>query len=199
MTITSDRPSDLAGLSTEPLQQPSLRAQLGAAVRTPRWLMAIATGAVAIHVADDSFFQPASGTSAADHLAGGLVPIAALALGAWAYPRVRSGARALIAVLAGLFGLIIGITEAGYYALEVGPSGDDFSGLLAVPAGLFLVGLGVWTLWKSRKIDTWWRRYLRRGLITIAAIVAVFELIFPVAFTYTVTHVARPYVPVADL
>ena len=199
MTITSDATSDLAGLSTEPLQQPSLRAQLGAAVRTPRWLMAIATGTVALHVADDSFFQPASGTSAADHLAGGLIPIAALALGAWAYPRARSGARAVIAVLAGLFGLIIGITEAGYYALEVGPSGDDFSGLLAVPAGLFLVGLGVWTLWTSRKLDTWWRRYLRRALITVAAAVIAFEVIAPVALTYAITHAARAVVLAADL
>ena len=53
--------------------------------------MAAATGLVALHVADDSFFQPASGTSALDHLPGGLIPIAVLALGAWAYPSVRAG------------------------------------------------------------------------------------------------------------
>ena len=121
--------------------------------------MAIATGLVALHIADDSFLQPAPGTSAADHLAGGLVPVAVLGFGAWAYPRVRRGARAVIALLTGLFGVVVGVSEAGYYALKVGPSGDDYSGLLAVPAGAFLLGLGLWTLWKSRKLDMLWRRY----------------------------------------
>jgi len=199
MTITSERISDLAGLSTEPRQRSSLRTRLTAAARTPRGFMAIATGVIALHVADDSFFQPASGTSASDHLAGGLIPIAALALGAWAYPRVRSGAGAVIAVLAGLFGLIIGVTEAGYYTLKVGASGDDYSGLFAAPAGAFLLGLGVWTLWKSRKLDTLWRRYLRRALITVAALATVLQVIAPVLLSYAVTHSARAVVPAADL
>ena len=97
MTITTEASAALAGLSSEPIQQPRTSTRLRSAIRTERGLMAVATGLVALHVADDSFFQPASGTSALDHLAGGLIPIAVLALGAWAYPRVRSGARALIA------------------------------------------------------------------------------------------------------
>ena len=51
-----------------------------------------ATGVVALHVVDDNFLQPAAGTSALDHLASGLLPLAALALGGWSYPRVRAGA-----------------------------------------------------------------------------------------------------------
>ena len=40
--------------------------------------------------------------------------------------------------------------EAVHYAREVGPTGDDFTGLLAIPAGLALIGLGLVTLWTTR-------------------------------------------------
>ena len=43
--------------------------------------------------------------------------------------------------------------EAGYYSLRVGPSGDDYTGLLALAAGILLLGLGVATLWRSRRRD----------------------------------------------
>ena len=90
-----------------------------------------ATAAVALHVADDNFVQPPGGTTAADHLVSGLVPLALLGLAAWSYPRVRAGAAGVIALSVGLSGLVVGLIEAGYYTQEVGPSGDDYSGFLA--------------------------------------------------------------------
>src|SRR5688500_11595952 len=87
-----------------------------------------ATAVVGLHVVDDNFLQPAGGTSALDHLASGLVPLAMLALGGWFYPRVRAGARALIAIAIGIFGVMIGGFEAGYYSAAIGPSGDDYTG-----------------------------------------------------------------------
>ena len=45
------------------------------------------------------------------------------------YPRLRAGARATIALLAGFFGVLVGI-EAVHYTRAVGPSGDDYTGLL---------------------------------------------------------------------
>ena len=61
---------------------------------------------IALHVIDDSFLQPQPGTSAADHLVSGLVPLTALALAAAAYLRVRAGGRAVIALVAGFFGVV---------------------------------------------------------------------------------------------
>ena len=126
-------------------------------------------GVLALHVADDSFLQPQPGTSATDHLAGGLVPLVLIAGAAFAYPRVRAGIRGVLALFFGLLALIMGVAEAGYYTLKVGPSGDDYTGLLAIAAGLVLVGLGAWTLWESRRLDDgriW--RYVRRALIAAA-------------------------------
>jgi len=91
-------------------------------------LFLLGTGAIALHVLDDSFFQPQPGTSAGDHLASGLVPLAALVLAAATYQRVRAGLRAAIALTVGLLGTVAGAGEAGYYALKIGPSGDDYTG-----------------------------------------------------------------------
>jgi hypothetical protein len=99
-------------------------------VSTETAVFRVATLAVALHVVDDSFLQPEPGTSAGDHLAGGLVPVAILALAAWAYPRLRAGARAAIAITLGVLAVVGGIGESVYYTVRVGPSGDDFTGLL---------------------------------------------------------------------
>ena len=109
-----------------------------------------ALGVMALHVADDSFLQPAAGTSAADHLVSGLVPVALLALAAWAWPRVRPGVAATGGVALGLFGVALA-AEAVFYWGASGLSGDDFSGLAAGLAGLVLIGVSASVLWMSRR------------------------------------------------
>jgi uncharacterized protein len=149
---------------------------------------------IALHILDDNFLQPEPGTGAGDHLVSGLVPLALLALAAWAYPRLGGGARAALAATTGLLGIAAGI-EGFYYTREVGPSGDDFTGLLCLPAGVFLIGLGAATLWRTRRTDDalWWR-YPRRALITVGA--AVSALVVAMAgYGYVTTHTARAVVP----
>ena len=165
-------------------------------VRDERSLFLLGTSLVALHVVDDTFLQPPAGTSAADHLAGGLVPLALLVWAAWAHGRVRAGWRGLLALTVGTFGVGIGALEAGYYTTAVGPSGDDFTGLLAIPAGLLLLGIGVVGLWRSRRRDgSLRRRVARRGLLVLAATLAAFFVAQSVLFAYAVTHIQRAYVP----
>jgi hypothetical protein len=155
---------------------------------------------VALHVADDSFVNPEPGTSPLDHLAGGLVPLAALSIAAVAYRRARSGLRATIALVAGLLAVVVGAASAGYETVTVGPSGDDYTGLAAIPAGLLLIALGVATLWKSRRLDErLWRRYVRRSLLGVAGLVAAAQILGGIALGYVSTHVMRQYVPPANL
>jgi uncharacterized protein len=159
----------------------------------------VAIALVALHVADDNFLQPQAGTSAGDHLVSGLVPLAVLVLAAWAYPRLRAGLRATIALVLGAFGIVVGI-EAVYYTTKGGPSGDDFSGLLAIPAGMMLLGVGVVTLWRSRRTDDRLRRrYLRRFLLALGTVAAVYVVVAPIYVSYVFTHVARGFVPSAEL
>ena len=63
------------------MPSPSLTAPHPAAalVRSEWSLVALGAAAVALHVADDTLLQPNPGTSPADHLVSGLVPIALVA------------------------------------------------------------------------------------------------------------------------
>jgi uncharacterized protein len=158
-----------------------------------------AIGAIALHVVDDAFLQTEPGTSAGDHLAGGLIPLALLAAGALVLPRLRAGARAAVALLFGVFGVVTGI-EAAYYTLNGGPSGDDYTGMLSAIAGLVLLGVGAATLWKTRRAnDSLRRRYLRRSLTTAASLVFALAILFPAALGYVFTHTARAHVPTPNL
>jgi dienelactone hydrolase len=150
---------------------------------------------IAVHVLDDRFLQPQPGTSAGDHLVSGLVPSAVLLAVAAFYPRLRPGLRASLAVVLGLFGVVTGI-EAVYY-LDAGRfSGDDYTGLVAIPAGLLLIGVGAVTLWRSRRVDgSLPRRWMRRTLLAVLAFVAMYLLVFPFLISYALTHSARAFVP----
>lgn len=184
-------------LSNEPAVTPWTR--IAAAMRSEVAVARLAIGVVALHVLDDNFLQPNPGTSAGDHLAGGLVPLAVLIAAAALYGRLRAGARATTALLVGFFGVLAG-TEAVHYTMGAGPSGDDYTGLLSIPAGLTLIGLGAVTLWKSRRRDDrllW--RYSRRLIVTAAVLFATVAALVPVTVSYIVTHAARDHVPAADL
>ena len=177
----------------------------GLAARAVAWLHSdvrlarLALGAVALHVVDDNYLQPNPGTSAGDHLVSGLVPLGLLAAAGLFYDRLRAGARATVALLAGVSGVVGGI-EAVHYARAVGPSGDDYTGLLSLLAGLVLIGLGGVTLWRSRRRDDrlWWR-YGRRALLALGAVAAAWVFIFPLSISYVATHASRATVPAADL
>jgi hypothetical protein len=158
-------------------------------------LFRLAVALVGLHIADDNFFQPEAGTSAADHLVSGLVPLALLALAAWAFPRLRGAGQGALALFIAPLGIATGI-EAMHYANQVGPSGDDFTGFLTIPAGLLLIGLGGVTLWRTRRTEgnrPW--RYSRRGLLGAGGLVVASLVVFPIGLAYVSVHTARAVVP----
>jgi hypothetical protein len=159
----------------------------------------IALGLIALHIADDNFFQPEPGTSARDHVVSGLVPLAIVALAGWGYPRLRAGWRGIVALFFGLFGIVTGV-EAGYYLTKDGPTGDDFSGMLALASGVALIGLAGITLWRSRRADgRRTRRYARRALLAVGVLALLYLVMLPLSVSYVVTHVARGFVPKPEL
>ena len=154
----------------------------------------IALAAIAIHIVDDNWLQPEPGTSATDHLASGLIPLALIGLAAWAYPRLRGGWRGALALASGILGIAAGL-EAVHYTRAIGASGDDFTGLLALPAALALLGIGAAELWRTRRTEgsLWWR-YPRRALIAGAAFVPTFMVVVA-GLGYVTTHAGRAVVP----
>jgi uncharacterized protein len=175
--------------------------RLAQAVRREQALPALSVAAIAFHLADDNLVQPEPGTSVADHLVSGLVPLAlALAAGAAIVSvRFRPGVRATFALLLGVFGVVAG-TEAAYYAQAGALSGDDYTGILSILGGFLLLGAGALMLWRTRRTDDrrWWR-YLRRALTLAGSVVLVAIVLFPAALAYVVTHTAGSGVPAPNL
>ena len=164
-------------------------------MRTEHGVVVLALGVVGLHVADDNFLQVAADTSATDHLASGLIPLALLGAFAAAYPRLRAGARAAAAMILGAIGISTGVPGV-YHLLDGSASGDHYTGVAAIAAGLVLLVVGPVVLWKSRKTSgSRGRRYLRRmgGVVVAAAAAATGFLfvVFPVGFSYGYTHIGR--------
>ncbi len=160
----------------------------------------VAVALVAVHVVDDNIVQPQPGTSPADHVVSTVVPLLVLLAAAFAFGRVRAGWRAVLAICLGFLGVVSGWIEAGYYTVARGPSGDDYTGLLAGAAGAVLLGLGAVILWRSRRLDdrrAW--RYLRRTLLGFAGVVVLYQVGLAVSVSYMATHVQAARVPPPNL
>jgi uncharacterized protein len=90
--------------------------------------------------------------------------------------------------------------EGIYYGGKTGLSGDDYTSLLAMVAAPVLLGLGVRTLWISRRLgDHLVRRYGRRLLLSAAVFLTAFIVVLPLSIAYIGSHVSRADVPEADL
>jgi pimeloyl-ACP methyl ester carboxylesterase len=154
-----------------------------------------AMGVVGLHLIDDNYLQPAPGTSAGEHLTSGLVPLAVLGVVVALYPRLRPGARAYLSITLGVLAVMVGVPGA-YHLTKGIASGDDFTGLLSVVAGVVLVGMGPVLLWRSRKPGpTRTRAVLRRALLAVAAVAiayVTFWLVFlGIGFPYVYTHLGQ--------
>jgi uncharacterized protein len=152
----------------------------------------IAVTVVAVHASVDAFLAPEPGTAWDDHLLRGSVTLALLAAAVVLYPRLRAGARAVLAAVLGVLSLE-GAVLAIYDARAVGARGEDWSGFFLAPVGLFLCGLAVALLWSSRKPGR--LRYLRRAGLGLATLIGVFWVVVPLAVAIGATH--RPRAPVA--
>ena len=171
-------------------------AQHVASVRLDVLLFTGSAAIVAVHAAVDSFFAPEPGTSAEDHLVPGSVSLAMLGLAIVVFPRVRAGARAAIAAALGVLALE-GAGLAIADARAVGSRGEDWTGFLLLPVGLVLLGLAAVLLWRSRKPGRF--RYVRRGTIALATLMAAYVLLLPLGIAVLATHRPRAAVQPAEL
>lgn len=184
--------STVAHPSTESRRAAATR--VAAALGSETGLARVALGAGAIHVVDDNFLQPNPGTSAADHLWGGLVQVAVLVVFAWVYPRLVAGLRATLSIFFGVFVAVMAAEGINEYR-DGSLSGDDYTALLCIPAGLLLVGVGLVTFWRTRKGGGLLWRYARRALVALGILVGLYFVMYPLSESYVVTHAGRAFVP----
>lgn len=160
----------------------------------------VAVAAILLHLADDNFFQPEAGDWS-DHLVSGSVPVAALGGLWWAAcrDRGRPGVRALCTAVLGLAGLTVG-TESLHHLAVAGLRGDDWSGLLAVLAGLGLLGSAIVAGWLSRRREgSRARRVLRWSAKTLAGGLLAVQIVYPVVESYVATNTSDRAAPLDRL
>ncbi len=163
-------------------------------------LFLVGLGSVVLHVLDAEFLQPEPGTSASDHLASGLAPVGIAVATAIAYPRLRAGLRASICLLYGIVALASCFATSVYHIVTEGPSEDDYTGALAAAGGALLLVVGIRTLWRTRRLDERRaRRYARRALVAVVALVVGYEVVVGLVLAVIATHKARASVEAACL
>ena len=167
-----------------------------------RALVLLGLSAVVIHLVVENYVRPQPGTSAADHLASGLIPVGILAGVGAVYPRLRPGVRATIAMTVGAVGIAVGVPTV-HYLRHGGEYAYHFTGLVALAGGVLLLLTGPVTLWRTRRRDgsrrrRWARRSLTAAVVIVAVPVVVWFVVFPVSLAYIYTHTG-PVLSTPDL
>src|SRR5687767_1967724 len=112
-------------------------------------VFAAATGVAVVHALDDAFVGRQPGVPLGQHALAALITVAIAAAAVLAFPRVRPGARAAIAVALGVPALVNGAMHVAHIGLD-GPDHSDPTGVLAFAAGVVLIGLGASIPWRHR-------------------------------------------------
>jgi hypothetical protein len=165
----------------------------GVARRAPETVIFAAAMAVAlVHALDDAFGHREPGVGLGQHA---LAAVVALVLGVgavFAFPYLRPAARAALAFFFGAVAIVNGAMHVKHIDAEA-MAGADLTGVLALAAGVVLVGLAAAIPWLHRGEGTASRR--RRWAYRIAAVpagllLALFTVV-PVGTAITETHKFR--------
>ncbi|HET9508109.1 MAG TPA: CocE/NonD family hydrolase [Gaiellaceae bacterium] len=164
--------------------------------RDARVVFTAAVLVLALHTLMDLVLAREPGVSIAEHWVPLTASLALLALAAAGYGIIPRGGRGLLALVLGALSLE-GAALAVADARAVGARGDDWTGFVLAPVGLLLLALGVWLLWGSRKPHG--RRYVRRALLALAAVVGLYWVLLPIGFALMATHRPREAVASSEL
>jgi pimeloyl-ACP methyl ester carboxylesterase len=147
---------------------------------------AVFTAAVAlalVHALDDAFVHRGPGLGFGQHALAGLIAVAAGIAAVLVFPSLRPGLRAALAFSFGGLALVNGMLHAIHVG-EHGAAGGDMTGLLAVAAGVVLVGLAVAIPWRHRGEGTWKSRWLAAP----AGFLALLFVLGPIGLGIVATH-----------
>lgn len=161
-----------------------------------RWIFTACAAVIGLHVIVDGLVAPEPGVEPTSHLVPVAVPLVLLAAAVFAFPRVRPGAGAAMSLLLAPPALTGGVVALADLA-EGDAAGDAVTGVLLVPAGLVLAGLGAALLWRSRRRTG--RVVVRRVLTGAAAALVGLWVVVPVCIAVYATHRPREEVRTVDL
>ena len=171
-----------------------------AAVRSWGWVTLAFRGATVIallHALDDAFLNRQPGVGLGQHAVAAVVSLVA-GIGAMvAFPRLRPGFRASISLLFGVLAIVNGALHVAHISVD-GTAGSDYTGVLALAAGVVLVllGLAIPFLHRGEGATTRAKRWAYRFVAVAVGFLVVYAFLYPVSVAVVVTHRHRE--PIGD-
>ena len=132
------------------------------------------------HALDDAFLLPGPGVPLTQHALAAAIALVSTVVAVVAFPRLRPGVRAAIAFTFGVLALVNGGRHLHHVVLD-GATANDLTGIMAMAAGVVLVGLAAWIPFRHRGqgAATARRRWAIRAALVPAAVVAVAIVYMP--------------------
>jgi uncharacterized protein len=152
----------------------------------------VATGVALLHALDDAFFNRQPGVDLGQHaIAAGVALVVGVAA-IVAFPRLRPGLRAACAIVFGVLSVVNGAFHVAHIAV-VETANSDVTGVLALVAGVLLVGLGLAIpfLHRGEGERTRRRRWAYRLVAIGVGALAAFFVLFPIGIGIAQTHKHR--------
>ena len=146
-------------------------------------VFAVATVLILVHALDDAFLHRGPGLGISQHALAGGISAAACVAAVLAFPSLRPGLRSALAFAFGGLACVNGVFHLAH-VVDYGPAGSDLTGVLAVGAGVLLLGLAVAIPWRHRGQGT----ARSRVVIVPAALVAAIFVLGPVGLGIVETH-----------
>jgi uncharacterized protein len=155
-------------------------------------VFATATAVALLHAVDDAWLSRQPGVGLERHALAATISLAAGILAIAAFPRLRAGFRAAIALVFGVLAIVNGTLHV-IDITDGGSSGSDVTGILALAAGVVLagVGLAIPFLHRGDGARTPTRRWLNRAVVAVAGALVFYGFVFPTSLAIIDTHKYR--------
>ena len=156
-----------------------------------------ATAVALVHAIDDAFVNRQPGVGVGQHALAAAISLGAGVAAIVAFPRLRPGVRAGISLVFGVFAIVNGALHVAHIAGD-GAEASDYTGVLAVAAGVVLVALGLAIpfLHRGEGAATRSRRWTYRVVAVVAGVVLLYAFVFPASLAIVQTHKHRE--PISD-
>jgi uncharacterized protein len=122
-----------------------------------------------LHAFDDAFLLPGGGVPLTQHALAFAIALGASALAVWRFRSLRPGVQAALAFTFGALAMVNGGRHA-HHVLNEGWSANDVTGVLALVAGVVLVGLAAWIPFAHRGEGSWPARLLVPPLLVLSVV-----------------------------
>lgn len=151
-----------------------------------------ATVVALLHAIDDAFVNRQPGVALGQHALAAAIALAGGIAAIVVFPQLRPGLRAGVALVFGVLAIVNGALHAAHIYLD-GAAASDYTGVLAMAAGVVLVALGIVIPFRHRRDGTRTRRrrWVNRVVAVLAGFVILYVFVAPVGVAIVQTHKHR--------